>query len=197
MIIRMSKFGFRRVYIVLLSLTLVFNLFSQEDMTRYEKHMDKYQRAWNRLIPRYGKIQYAGMMGFLSFGTGWDYGKNRQWETDLSLGLLPKFSSRDFKVTMTLKQSFIPWQHQFSDRWRLDPLSCGIFITTIFNEEFWTDQPSKYPSGYYPIPTKLRLNAYVGQRIVYVVPEERRFFARKITFFYELGMNDIYFLNKT
>ena len=48
-------------------------------------------------------------MGLLSWGIGWDYGKRGQWETDLLLGFIPRFSSRHFKMTMTLKQNFIPW----------------------------------------------------------------------------------------
>ncbi len=72
--------------------------------------MMRMQERWQRLIPSYYKIQYAGNMGLLSFGTGWAYGKNRQWETDLFIGFIPKYESDKVKVTLTVKQNFIPWK---------------------------------------------------------------------------------------
>ncbi len=55
----------------------------------YQKRIQQYQTHWDKLIPQYGKVQFAGNMGLLSFGFGWDYGKNSQWETDLCSGLFP------------------------------------------------------------------------------------------------------------
>ena len=37
-------------------------------------------------------------------GTGWDYGKRNQWETDVFLGVLPKYQSSSPLITMV-------WQH--------------------------------------------------------------------------------------
>ena len=54
----------------------------------YQKRIQQYQTRWDRLVPQYGKIQFAGNMGLLSFGFGWDYGKNGQWETDLLFGFV-------------------------------------------------------------------------------------------------------------
>jgi hypothetical protein len=48
-------------------------------------------------------------MGLLSLGTGWDYGKRNQWETDIFFGILPKYDSKRTKITMTLKQNYMPW----------------------------------------------------------------------------------------
>ena len=62
--------------------------------TRYDKRVHRMRKSWDKLIPEYGKIQYAGNMGLLSFGTGWDYGKRKQWETDLLFGFVPKYESK-------------------------------------------------------------------------------------------------------
>ena len=44
------------------------------------------------MIPTHTKLQYAGGMGLLSWGIGWDYGKRGQWETDLLLvGLMRRY----------------------------------------------------------------------------------------------------------
>ena len=45
--------------------------------TRYDKRVHRFRRNWERIIPTHSKIQFAGNMGLLSFGTGWDYGKHR------------------------------------------------------------------------------------------------------------------------
>ncbi len=190
----MNKSTFKYIVSVVLCLSSL-QVFAQTD-SRYAKRMEKYQTVWSNLIPKYGKIQYAGMMGLVSIGTGWDYGRNKQWETDFYIGFLPKYSSSNFKVTTTIKQNFIPWKINLAPPLYVEPLSCGLYMNSIFDEEFWTDQPSKYPSGYYSVSTKIRFNAYVGQRITFKVPEEKRFFAKRFTLYYELAVNDIYLLNK-
>lgn len=76
--------------------------------SRYDNRIHRFRSHWERIIPTHSKIQYAGNMGLLSFGTGWDYGKHNQWETDILLGFIPKYSSKKAKVTMTLKQNYMP-----------------------------------------------------------------------------------------
>ncbi len=65
--------------------------------TGYDKRVHRFRKNWERIIPTHSKIQYAGNMGLLSFGTGWDYGKRNQWETDVLLGFIPKYSSKKAK----------------------------------------------------------------------------------------------------
>ena len=45
------------------------------ERTGYDKRVHRFRKNWERIIPTHSKIQYAGNMGLLSFGTGWDYGK--------------------------------------------------------------------------------------------------------------------------
>ncbi len=162
---------------------------------RYEKRVERYQSRWSKLIPRYTKIQYAGGMGLVSLGTGWDYGKNDHWETDIFFGILPKYSTDKAKITFTLKQNFIPWQKNFNEHFSLEPFTCGLFINSIFHEDFWKKQPNQYPEGYYFFSTKLRFNLYIGQRFTYNIPKEKRFFSKSISLFYEISSNDLYVIS--
>jgi len=161
----------------------------------YERRIEKYQRLWNHLIPSYTKIQYAGNMGLLSFGTGWDYGKNNQWETDVFLGFVPKYNTDNFKITLTLKQNFIPWNIDLKKGFSIDPLACGLYINSVFGGDFWSNEPDKYPNDYYNFSTKIRFNIYLGQRITFRIPEEKRFFAKSVTLFYELSTNELYMIS--
>lgn len=133
-------------------------------------------------------------MGLFSFGVGWDYGKHRQWETQLLFGFIPKYDSNSAKMTMTLKQNYIPWSVPMGHGWAFEPLECGLYFNTVFGSDFWTKQPSKYSSGYYPFSTRIRPNIFVGERFTVDVPENRRKFVKSVTFFYELSTNDIYFM---
>lgn len=157
---------------------------------RYTKRLEKYERAWRYLIPAYAKIQYAGNMGMFSFGTGWQYGKNDQWETDLLFGFIPKHQSKKSKITFTIKQNFIPWKMWKCDKFYFEPLSCGIYLNSVLSDEFWSSAPDKYPNGYYWFSTKVRTNIFIGERFTLLVPAKKREFARSITFFYEVSTHD-------
>lgn len=161
----------------------------------YERRVEKYQSRWDKLIPSHSKIQFAGGMGLLSAGVGWDYGKNNQWETDVMLGYLPKYSTKTSKVTFTVKQNFIPWRKQLNKSFSIDPLACGLYVNTILNGDFWVSEPDKYPNGYYSFSTKMRFNIFVGQRITIHIPPEKRFLANSMSLFYEISSNDLYIVS--
>lgn len=148
---------------------------------------------WEALIPTHTKIQFAGNMGLLSFGTGWDYGRRNQWETDVFFGVLPKYDSKRTKLTFTVKQNYLPWSLQIKQsRFSVEPLACGMYLNTVFGDEFWVNEPERYPKGYYGFSSKVRIHAFLGQRITYDIDPQRRFTAKEITFFYEISTCDLY-----
>ncbi len=161
---------------------------------RYERRISRYHRNWNALIPTQGILQTCGNMGIISLGIGWDYGKHDQWETQLLLGYVPKFDSHGSKTTLTLKENYIPWRTDIGRGWQFEPLECSLYLNTVFGHEFWTKQPTKYESGYYPFSTRIRPNLALGERFTYVIPDNKRKRIKSLTLFYELGTNDIYFM---
>lgn len=163
--------------------------------TRYIRHSLRARQRWERLIPTYSKIQYAGNMGLLSFGTGWDYGKRNEWETDFLVGFVPKYSSKKTKITMTLKQNFIPWDITLGKGFILEPLTCGMYVNTVFGSQFWVSEPDRYPKGYYGFSSKVRFHVFAGQRLEYDIPSHRRLFARSVTVFYEISTCDLYLIS--
>ena len=153
--------------------------------TGYDNRVHRFRKNWERIIPTHAKIQYAGNMGLLSFGTGWDYGKRNQWETDILLGFIPKYSSKKTKVTMTLKQNYMPWSINIGKGFSTEPLACGLYLNTVFGDQFWVNEPDRYPKGYYGFSSKVRIHIYMGQRLTYDIDPQRRFLAKSVTFFYE------------
>lgn len=168
---------------------------SQVHPNRYDRRVHRYRKHWEALIPTHTKIQFAGNMGLLSFGTGWDYGKHNQWETDIFLGILPKYESDRTKLTLTLKQNYLPWSLDLGRQFSVEPLSCGMYLNTVFGNEFWVSEPERYPKGYYGFSSKVRIHVFLGQRITYDIDPKRRFTAKAITFFYELSTCDLYIVS--
>ncbi len=173
----------------------VFSLTVAAQDTKYEKRIENRKERWNKLIPRYSKVQFAGSMGLISAGSGWSYGKNDCWETDFLIGYVPKYSTNEGHLTLTLKQNFIPQSIVLKrNGFFLEPFTSGLYLNAIFGEHFWSKQPERYPTGYYGFTSKFRFNICIGQRIGYVIPEEKRHFAKSYSVFYEISTCDLYLI---
>ena len=70
--------------------------------------------------------------------------------------------------------------------YRFMPVS---YTHLVFGHDFWTKQPTKYESGYYPFSTRVRPNISLGERFKYDIPHNKRKRIKSITFFYEFGYN--------
>lgn len=169
---------------------------SKPSYSKYDKRINHYRKNWERLIPTNNVLQFAGNMGMFSLGTGWDYGKRDQWETDILLGFIPKHDSPRTKITMTLKQNYIPWSIDMGKQFALEPLTCGLYLNTVFGHEFWVHEPDRYPEGYYGFSSKIRAHIFLGQRLTYDIDKERRFFAKSVTLFYELSTYDLVLISR-
>lgn len=165
---------------------------TRRSLDRREHHQ---YRGWRRVLPTHLKVQYAGSMGYLSVGAGWDYGRKCRWETDVLVGYVPKFEGERGHVTFTLKQNYIPWRIHASDRISFDPFYCGVYFNTIFGEEFWGRQPERYPSGYYWFSTRLRSHVFSGCRASWHTrrPECS---IKAVTLFFEVNTCDLYIVRK-
>lgn len=160
------------------------------DTTRHDP-VKQYMIRWEKFIPRYSKLQVAGGMGVVSLGLGWDYGKNKQWETDLFVGYLPAFSGDHNSFTFTLKQNFIPWEAGINARFTFAPLTTGLYANRVSSNKFWTAEPDKYDGPYYRFATGLRFSAFLGQRISLHINKKNSGW-KSVSLFYELSSNDLY-----
>lgn len=160
---------------------------------KYTKRVQRYENAWQRLIPRYTKVQFAGSMAMLSVGTGWNYYRNH-WETDMLLGIVPRNANDHANVTFTLKQNYFPWNIDLGEKVSFEPLCCGIYVNFLFDRDFWAKQPNKYPPGYYWFSTRIRNHIFIGERITLKLNPNSSWH-KSISFFYELSTCDLYIIN--
>ncbi|MBP3755901.1 MAG: hypothetical protein J6I61_01270 [Prevotella sp.] len=170
---------------------------AQPSESRYDKRVLRYRKHWAALIPTQFVVQNAGNMGAFSAGVGWNYGKRKQWETDLLIGLIPKHHSTRVKTTMTLKENYLPWSIDLKHGWSIEPLQASVYLNTVFGHEFWKSQAGRYPDKYYEfMSTKFRLNVAVGQRLTLQIPSAKRRAAKSVSLFYEVSTCDLYIRSK-
>lgn len=161
--------------------------------SRYERIVRRYHNFWMGMVPSQIKVQYAGSIGLFSIGMGWHYGghEHRKWETDLQFGYLPRYHRRTGNFILTARESFIPFRVRLGDDLDIEPLSCGLFFSNIFGEEYWREQPSRYPRKYYGFSTSTRANVFVGQRLRFAIPSSVRKRNNSITAYYELSTSEL------
>ncbi|MDF9830441.1 hypothetical protein [Parabacteroides sp. PF5-6] len=162
-------------------------------LSAYERGVNQYTSFWNSLIPKYTKMQFAGSIGLISAGVGWNYGKDR-WETDFLFGIVPRYTDHHAMATFTVKQNYMPWKVRLNDSFMFEPLTCGLYLNTLLDEDFWVLNPDRYPSGYYTFSTRIRTHIFVGERLTFY-PDKRRYPKRHLTFFYELSTCDLYLIS--
>jgi len=147
------------------------------------------------LVPDMLNLQCGGDMGLPTIGIGWQYGRAEHFETELMGGLVPKYSSSSAKAIFTLKENYVPWHIRIStSRFSIEPLTISLFFTYTASDKLWVKQPSRYPPKYYVLPTKIRTNLSLGQRIKFELPNDKAF-VKSITAFYELCTCDYYVLS--
>ncbi|MBR3732921.1 MAG: hypothetical protein IKN22_00125 [Bacteroidaceae bacterium] len=163
----------------------------------YEYRMERYNQFWRSLIPNQARVQYAGSVGAANIGLGWHYGgrDKRLWETDFMFGFVPKSSAPEAHLTFTIRQSYIPFRLRMTDWLAYEPLSTGLIFNTIFGEQFWVNEPSRYPNKYYGFSSAVRFHAFLGQRLRYEIPQRKRKFVKAISFCYELSASDLYLVS--
>lgn len=162
----------------------------------YESRVKAYRHFWESLIPNQGRIQYAGSVGLFNWGIGWHYGgkQKRLWETDIMYGFIPKHHDEGWHSTFTLRQTYIPFRFSMPllKNVKYEPLATGLIANTISGADFWTEEPDKYPKKYYGFSTAIRFHAFVGQRIRFEIPQNKRKYVQAISFCYEFSASDLY-----
>lgn len=169
-----------------------------QKIERYEKRLQRYEGFFHSLTPDFIRVQYAGSIGLVNVGSGWAYGKHQQHETDVMLGFVPKYDKESPFFTFTLRQTYVPWTKPLGgELFSVQPLSCGIFLNSVLDSEYWTREPDRYPNAsYYRFSSKVRVHLFVGQRYTLNIPEHKRYLSQKVSAVWELSTCDLYLVSK-
>lgn len=140
-------------------------------------------------VPSHAKAQFAGNIGLLALGGGWSWWDHRV-DLDLLVGWVPPMNGWASLWSITVKPTYWPVELDLSREWRLRPISAGGAATFYLGDRFFLFPPSKYPSGYYPVNTALRLSLFVGGSVgkqLTLGPVEG------VDFYWEVGFTDLEF----
>lgn len=139
-------------------------------------------------VPDEGVLQYAGSIGFLSAGVGYQVFRQRA-HVDIIFGYVPANFGGAPLETITLKFTAAPWHWRAQKRLSITPLTTGVYFCYTPGRQFSSDLPSWYPSGYYWWSEAIRANLIIGGSLNLSLPRGEHF--RRVDLYYELGTNEI------
>jgi len=113
------------------------NSFGSLDSTKY-----------NKFIPDYVKLQFAGGIGILSPGVGYTF-LNHKLDVSLFYGYIPESITVDDLHSISFQFTYKPFKYKPNDNIEILPLNFGVFTHKTFGSEFWVRLPDYYPDGYY------------------------------------------------
>lgn len=159
---------------------------------------DEQRTLAQRLTPTNVTVQYAGNIGCVAVGAGWEYGKNK-WLTEALIGYVTRYGNTQSLNTFTLRQYYTPWEvnlpvpERSKGALKFRPLSVGMFANVVlFDGDFWTKEPTHHYGGdYYRFTTRVRFAFSVGERITYEFPEEWKRWGEGVEFYYDFSTNEL------
>jgi hypothetical protein len=146
-------------------------------------------RPWYR--PTHLALQTGGGLGMVAVGAGYEFSK-RRLETDILLGYVPKRYAGSALSLASLKFQYSPFQLPVGEKLQVAPLTIGAYFSYThgtINDEL----RGQYSSDYYWFSTDTRYGPLLGSRLTLLAaPVPATGQPRKISFYYELGSNDLY-----
>lgn len=161
-------------------------LFSGE-LTAQAQLADSLERKKSWYVPDAGVLQFAGNMGMLAVGPGYNFARERL-AADLLYGYVPKFDSDEAEHLLTLKCTYKPWKIERRRDFEVVPIQVGLAASYYFDDKyplFWDD---KYPKQYYWWSPKVRVLGFAGAS---VAKQIRNSAITKAGIYSELGTYDL------
>jgi hypothetical protein len=147
------------------------------------------ERPWYR--PKHLALQTGGGLGMVAAGAGYEFAKDRL-ETDVLIGYVPKQYAGSTLSLASLKFMYSPFRLPLGEKFQLVPLTVGAYFSYThgtINDEL----KGQYSSDYYWFSTDTRYGLLAGSRITFLGPAVAATGQpRKLSFYYELGSNDLY-----
>lgn len=151
-------------------------------------------RAVRWYIPHYIPLQFAGNIGFLSTGAG--YNSNKQnYQLAVMYGYVPRPIARSAIHAITAKNNFpLGWYGIRNNRTLIPYVGLGLTVEVGGNAFF--RMPSHFPESYYDFPKNLHVIAYGGVRLRQLFNDDVKSL-RGVEFYAEAGTVDAYVWYKT
>ena len=132
------------------------------------------KNSW--VVPHHAKLQFAGTIGFLSGGFGYE-SANTKLQYDFFYGHVPEKFGGVAIHSVTGKLTWIIISEQLKKELRIDPLTTGFLVNYTFGKQYFLFKTPNYPSFYYGFPTAAHFGILIGSSIK----------KNKLGLYYELG----------
>lgn len=153
-------------------------------------------QAFKFLVPDEAIVQFAGSIGYLSAGVGYDLFKNERGNLDLNYGFVPGSKGGVLNIA-TVKFAYKPWMIKVKDWAKIYPVNPGVFVTYTFHEELsYRFSDDQYPKGYYYWSEAIRPHLSFSNEIEFNAEKLLKGTKIKaISVYSEFNTNDYYLIN--
>lgn len=140
----------------------------------------------NSIIPDHNKIQYAGGIGFISAGLGYNFGKI--YEITFMLGLQNKFFGESMEpiITTSIKNNFNLFHPYIISKKICIIPTVGLSINWGFSYNSFEELPS-----YYYFQNRINFSPYVGLKFRYHL-NNKKYYKKAVELYFELGTTNEY-----
>lgn len=139
-------------------------------------------------------IQHAGLIGLLSAGVGYDFGKHDRTNIDIMYGFTPGYNIKSTTHSFTLRAYYQSHPKPLFRDYKISWIKAGAGISMTAGNQFETFWPKRYPNGYYIWPTATRILPFVGSSIGRDLKMKDRL--HYLEFYGELGTSDVMIVDK-
>lgn len=176
-----------RINFYLFPLLIIFSVISQSAKGQ----------SFKALLPESDALQYAGSIGYLSAGVGYELFKNNRGALEFRYGYVPENMGGELHI-VTAKFNYRPFEITIKDWAKVYPANPGVFISYTAGEEWEiTWDKDQYVKGYYwwspAIRPHISLSTEVSLNAKKLLHSSR---IKSLSIYSEFNTNELYFVSQ-
>lgn len=153
-------------------------------------------KAQKFLIPEDAIVQYAGSIGYLSVGAGYELFGNKRGNLDINYGFVPESKGGALHI-FTAKFAYRPFVINVGNFAKIYPFNPGVFIRyTLNNNLGFNFDTVQYPKGYYYFSEAARPHLSISNEFQLIKGKVLdRTGLKALSIYSEFNTNDYYLIN--
>lgn len=149
-------------------------------------------KFWKSLIPDQAGLQYAGSIGFISAGAGYDL-LNEKAALNFNVGYIPESLGGELTI-ISVKFHYKPFNIPIGDKIIIQPFNPVFFPSYTLGQNFdFKFEKPKYQEGYYFWSSALRLHLGASTEVKILNKPDAKI--KALSLYAEANTNDLYLLS--
>lgn len=148
------------------------------------------------LIPDAATVQFAGSIGFISVGAGYELFHNKRGNLDFNYGYVPASKGGTLHI-ITTKFAYRPFEIRIKDIAKFYPVNPGLFVSYTINKDLPIKfSRSQYENGYYWWSPAIRPHLSFSSEVEFDTEKDwDKSEIKSISIYAEVNTNDYYAIN--